>query len=340
MVCIPTPLNTSGCSGPCSLPSHGLPVPPNRVKDARLLTYVENRALRFDFRDLELFVAVAEAGSIAKAAERAHTVASAVSKRLSELETEFGTALLVRGAKGVELTAAGHALLTKANALLYQADQLEHELRQHASGVRGQVRVFANISAIVEFLPDALASFVKQHPEVQIQLEEQVSSTIAQAVADNRADLGILSEQPALAGLVTVPFRTDELVLVMRPDHPLSQQARVSFEQVLDQPFVGLHADSSLHHLLLRTAADAGKQMNLRIQVTSFDAACAMVAAGLGISIVPRAASTPYLQSLRLTYIPLSNDWAQRQLLLCTRKGELHAAAKLLLEHLRQPAHN
>jgi DNA-binding transcriptional LysR family regulator len=293
--------------------------------------------MRFDFRDLELFIAVAEAGSIAKAAERAHTVASAVSKRLSELETQFGTPLLVRGAKGVALTAAGHVLLIKARALLYQADQLEHELQQHASGVRGQVRVFANISAIVEFLPDALASFMKLHPEVQIQLEEQVSSTIAQAVADNRADLGILSEQPALEDLITAPFRADELVLVTRPDHPLAQQASVSFVETLDQPSVSLHADSSLHHLLLRAAADAGKQMNLRIQVTSFDAACAMVAAGLGISIVPRAATTPYLQSLRLASIPLSNDWAQRQLLLCTRKGELHAAAKLLLEHLRQP---
>lgn len=294
--------------------------------------------MHFDFRDLELFVAVAEVGSIARAAERAHTVASAVSKRLSELEAQFGTALLVRGAKGVELTSAGHALLVKARTLLYQADKLEEEMRQHASGVRGQVRVFANISAIVEFLPDALASFMKLYPDVNVQLEEQVSSTIAQAVADNRADLGILSEQPVLEGLVTVPFRADELVLVTRPDHPLGQHAKVSFEQVLDQPFVGLHADSSLHLLLTRAAADAGRQINLRIQVTSFDAVCAMVAAGLGISIVPRAATTPYVQSLKLVSIPLSNHWALRQLWLCTVKGNLHAAARLLLEHLmRQP---
>jgi DNA-binding transcriptional LysR family regulator len=294
--------------------------------------------MRFDFRDLELFIAVAEAGSIAKAAERAHTVASAVSKRLSELETQFGTPLLVRGAKGVALTAAGHVLLIKARALLYQADQLEQELQQHASGVRGQVRVFANISAIVEFLPDALASFMKLHPEVQIQLEEQVSSTIAQAVADNRADLGILSEQPALEDLITAPFRADELVLVTRPDHPLAQQASVSFVETLDQPFVSLHADSSLHHLLLRAAADAGKQMNLRIQVTSFDAACAMVAAGLGISIVPRAATTPYLQSLRLASIPLSNDWAQRQFVVAVRDKGLSLPAQLLLESLQTSA--
>lgn len=293
--------------------------------------------MRFDFRDLELFVATAEVGSIAKAAERVHTVASAVSKRLSELESQFGTALLVRGAKGVELTSAGHALLVKARALLYQADKLQDEMHQHASGVRGQVRVFANISAIVEFLPDALASFMKLHPDVSVQLEEQVSSTIAQAVADNRADLGIVSEVPVLDGLLTVPFRSDELVLVVQPDHPLSQTTQVTFEQVLAQPFVGLHADSALYLLLSRVAADAGKSIQLRIQVTSFDAVCAMVAAGLGISVVPRAAATPYVQSLKLTTIPLMNSWAHRQLLLCTRQGTLHPAAQLLLNHLRQP---
>ncbi len=292
--------------------------------------------MHFDFRDLELFVAVAEAGSIAKAAERAHTVASAVSKRLSELEAHFGTPLFSRGAKGVMLTPAGTAFLAKARTLLYQAEQMETELRAHATGVRGQVRVFANISAIVEFLPKALASFMKQHPDVQIQLEEQVSSTIAQAVADNRADLGIISEVPMIAGLQTIPFRSDELVVVTQPEHALARQAAVSFADLLSYPLVGLPADSSLHHLMLRSAADLGRPLNLRIQVSSFDAACAMVAAGLGISIVPRAATSPYVQSLRLASMALDAPWARRQLLLCTRTGELHAAAQLLLQHLER----
>lgn len=294
--------------------------------------------MRFDFRDLELFVAVAAAGSIARAAEHAHTVPSAVSKRLSELEAVFGTALLVRGAKGVELTSAGHALLIKARTLLAQANQIEDELRQHASGIRGQVRVFANISAIVEFLPGELASFLHEYPDIQVHLEEQVSSHIAQAVADNRADLGLVSERPLLDGLITTPFRTDELVVVCLPDHALAAQTQLSFTQLLDLPFVGLQSDSSLHHLLTRSAADAGRSLNLRIQVSSFDAACAMVAAGLGISIVPRAATTPYVQSLRLRSIALSDAWAQRQLFICTRSGPLHAAARLLLEHLQHPS--
>src|SRR4029079_6480108 len=117
--------------------------------------------MKFDIRDQELFVAVADAGSIARAAERAHTVASAVSKRISDLEEVFGCALIVRAAKGVELTPAGHALLVRARVLLSQAAQLDDELRRHASGSRGYVRVFANISSIVVCLPGEL-SFLRE----------------------------------------------------------------------------------------------------------------------------------------------------------------------------------
>lgn len=293
--------------------------------------------MHFDFRDLELFVAAAEAGSIARAAERCHTVASAASKRLSDLEESFGIPLLVRGARGVELTAAGHALLVRARGLLHQATQIEVELSKYASGARGHVKVFANISAIVEFLPAALASFSQRHAEISVQLEEHVSAEIAQAVADNTADFGIVSELPAIDGLLTIPFRKDELVIVAPPEHPLTRQGKAEFKELLDLPLIGLQAESSLHQLLSRAAADHGKRLSVRIHVTSFDAVYAMVAAGLGVGIVPRAATTPYARSLGLGLITLSETWAQRQLFLCVRgSGSLHSAAQLLLDHLRK----
>jgi DNA-binding transcriptional LysR family regulator len=292
--------------------------------------------LKFDLRDLELFVAVAESGSISRAAERCHTVPSAVSKRISDLEERFGTELLVRGGKGVELTAAGNSLAARAQVLLQHARQLEDELRRHASGTRGYVRVFANISAIVEFLPGALAAFAVKHPDIHVHLEEHVSAEIATAVTNNAADFGILSELPLAEDLATVPFRNDELVLVAKPDHAIAGRTSIAFADAADLPMIGLPSNSSLQQLLTRAALDSGATLNWRIHVSSFDAVCAMVAAGLGVSVIPRAATTPYIRSLRLAAIPLTDPWARRQLFLCTRANKpLHRAAQLLFDHLR-----
>jgi DNA-binding transcriptional LysR family regulator len=291
--------------------------------------------LHFDFRDLEQFIAVAETGSIARAAERCHTVASAVSKRLSDLEESFGTPLLVRGAKGAELTPAGHTFLARARNVLHQAQQLDEEIRRHASGAFGHVRVFANISAIVEFLPAALAAFLAKYPDIHIHLEEHVSTGVAAGVADNLADFGIMGTMAAVDGLTMTPFRNDELVVVLKPDHVLAQRSTLCFSDIVQLPLVGLHANSSLHHVLARAAADVGRSLNVRIRVTSFDAVCAMVAAGLGIGIIPKAAATAYTAQLRLNALPLTDAWAKRQLFVCTRVNEpLPGAAQRLLDHL------
>jgi DNA-binding transcriptional LysR family regulator len=130
-------------------------------------------------------------------------------------------------------------------------------------------------------------------------------------------------------------FRHDELVVVLKPDHPLAHANSLSFSEIATLPLVGLHANSSLHHLLARAAADEGKPLNFRIRVTSFDAVCAMVAAGLGISVIPKAAAAAYTSQLRLSALPLTNSWSKRQLFICTRSNEpLPHAAQHLLDHL------
>jgi DNA-binding transcriptional LysR family regulator len=291
--------------------------------------------MRFDFKDLELFVAVAEAGSIARAADRCHTVASAVSKRLSDLEESFGTALLSRSARGVELTPAGHVFLIKARKLLDQAERLEEEIHKHSVGLHGQVTVFANMSAIVEFLPSVLAAFLKEHSGIHVRLEQHISEHVAIAVRENSADLGIVGELPTLDNLTTIPFRKDELVLVTRRDHTLADRESLDFVEIARLPFIGLDANSSLHYVLAKAAAESGSRLDLKIRVASFDAACAMVAAGLGVTILPRLAVVPYLQALDLVSIKLTNSWATRQLFICTRSDQpLHPGAQALLNYL------
>lgn len=291
--------------------------------------------LSFDWRDLDIFITVAETGSIARAAERCNTVASAVSKRLSDLETALGTALLERHSRGVTLTTAGHALLARASTLLEQARQLDQEIRSYGAGARGLVRVFANISSIVEFLPAALASFTREHPEILIHLEEHVSTHIAQSVVERVADFGVISDLPRWEGLELTPFRTDELVLVAPQGHPLAAREHAAFESALDYPLVGLHANSTLHSRLLQVGAALGRELQMRIHVTSFDAVCAMVAAGMGVGIAPRTTTLSHIGTLGLKAITLDDAWAKRQLYLCKRSGDkLPLVAQLLYDHL------
>ncbi len=131
----------------------------------------------------------------------------------------------------------------------------------------------------------------------------------------------------------------DQLALLAPAGHPLAHAARVRFAQALEHPMVGLKPGSTLHSRLLRAAAELGRSLPMQVQVGSFDAMCAMIAAGMGVGIMPRAASLPYLDALRLTATPLDESWAEHQLYLCRKAdGELSPAAARLFAHLAAQA--
>ena len=135
---------------------------------------VHDFARRLDFTTLQLFVAVGETGSIGRAAAREVLAASAVSKRLSELEALAGVPLLLRHARGVALTPAGQSLLRHAQEALFELKKMQAALGEYASGARGPVRVHASISAVVQFLPDDLGRFVRENADVKIELQEHL----------------------------------------------------------------------------------------------------------------------------------------------------------------------
>jgi DNA-binding transcriptional LysR family regulator len=187
-------------------------------------------ARRIDLTSLQLFVAVCELGSIGRAAEREFIAASAVSKRLSDLETAVDTALLYRHSRGVTLTPAGESLLHHARTVLFGLERMQGELSEYAEGVRGHVRMHANISAIVQFLPEDLGAFARAHSQVKIDLQEHLSSDVLHAVQEGAADLGLCNTGgPVATDLQSRPYRTDRLVLVVPAAHALSSQAAIHF---------------------------------------------------------------------------------------------------------------
>ncbi len=295
--------------------------------------------MKLDPVSLRLFVAVMEEGTIAEAAAREHIAASAVSKRMSELEQILHTELFERSNKGTVATAAAFALLNLARGVLNDLDDIFAQMSEYSSGTRGHVRVFANISAITQFLPEELKSFMGGYPLVQIHLQERISSVIAKAVADNAADIGILNAGSYGENVMQLPYHDDELVVIAPVGHALARKPSVTLRQVLDYDFVGAHPGSAMNNLLTKAAGDLGRTLRLRIQVSSYDALCLMVAAGLGIGVIPRKSAQLYLHSLKIRCVTLDEPWAARQLVVCVRSYEaLSPVAKLLVDHIRAPA--
>lgn len=303
-----------------------------------MLTTTSAPNRRLDLTSMQLFVAVCEEGSIARAAQREHLAASAVSKRLSDLESSVDTALLYRHARGVDLTPAGETFLHHARTVLFNMDRLQVDLDEYAAGIKGHVRVHANISAIVQFLPEDLAGFSAAHPQIKIDLQEHVSTDIARAVAEGQADLGIAHVAQPLRDLVTQPYRKDRLVVVVPAQHPLAAHDSVDFAQTLDYDHVGLHSNSALYLAMRRAATQANKPLRLRIQVTGLDAMCRMVQAGLGIGLLPDRAFALLGSGMgTLRAVALTDAWAERTLQLVARNfSTLPLTARMLVEHLQQ----
>ncbi len=298
-----------------------------------------NFARRIDLTSLQLFVAVCELGSIGKAAEREFIAASAVSKRLSDLETTLDTTLLYRHTRGVDLTPAGESLLHHARSVLFSLDRMQGELSEYTDGVRGHVRVHASISAIVQFLPEDLGDFIRRHGGVKIDLEEHLSSEVVRAVQEGAADLGICNAAlPDMAGgasLQTRAYRRDQLVLIVPRGHALAERGPLRFEDTLEFDHVGLHSNSSIHLAMRNAAAGVQRGIKLRIQVTGLDAMCRMIHNGLGIGVMPQRAFELMHGVGDLACVALTDDWAERQIRMVARDfSTLPVTARLLVAHL------
>ncbi|AZG14852.1 LysR family transcriptional regulator [Cupriavidus pauculus] len=295
-----------------------------------------------DLTSLRLFVAVCETRNMARAGEQEHIVASAISKRLSQLEQTVGAALFERRRRGVIPTAAGEILLEHARAILAATDRAARDMRDHGTGVRGQVRLLATVSSMAESLPDDIASFLVQpaHRDIRVSIEENLSKDVVRALREGSAPLGVCWDAADLEGFETRPYRTDSLSAVVHPSHPLADQPGCAFAQTLDFEHVGMPGQTAVHTMLMRQAAILGKPMAYRVVVSSFDASLRCVRANLGLAIVPREVVGTLEASLGVRVVPLTDDWAQRRFAIVFRAASsLSPAARLLVEHLAAAAH-
>jgi DNA-binding transcriptional LysR family regulator len=295
--------------------------------------------MHFDLVDLQLFVAVADSGSITHGAARAHLALASASARIKGLEADLGVSLLRRRRRGIELTAAGESLRDHARAIMQNVAMMQGDLAAFGSGVKASVHLLANTSGLSEHLPKALAGFLRENPDISLDVEERESADIAGAIAGGAADLGFAVEQALPEHFERFSFGEDRLMLVAPRRGEFSTRRQIDFIEVTDRDFVGLTSATALASHIAKHAARLGVRLRVRARLRDFDAICRMVAAGVGVAVVPEAAARRCANSMPVTLLSIRDAWANRRLAICARSFKtLPRPAKLLVDHLRKAA--
>ncbi len=255
----------------------------------------------------------ADEGNMTRAAAQQHLSLAAASTRIKSLEAQSGQTLLYREARGVRLTPPGEAFLHHARGVLRQVDQLRSDLQEYSGGLRGHVRVFANTTAVTDFLPEILPDFLSRNPGVNVDLQEKPNAEIARGVLDGRVDIGIVAGPVDMLGLQAIHFSTDRLMLVTARNHTFASRKTIAFVDTLDEDAVGMNQHSTLQTFLAQVTEKLGKRLKLRIQLSSFDAMCRMIGAGVGVGIVPESAARRNQESMGLALIELNDAWSVRE---------------------------
>lgn len=263
---------------------------------------------------LRLFLAAAREGSIARASATEHIAASALSRRIADLERAFGVPLLVRSPHGITLTEAGKVALARGTRLEDDLSLLVREVQARAGEICGLLRLFANATAIIGSLPERLSAFCRQYPSVEIALHEHISEEVVRACLDDRADIGVGVGMSVPNALESWHFDYDPLIVVLPLDHPLSAKRKLHMADLGPYPLVSIRTGGALDRLLHDRALESHIHVRTSVTVTSFDAVCRMVEAKLGIAVIPRRAAEAFTGKGRLIRRVLDEPWINRDL--------------------------
>ncbi|HJW57862.1 MAG TPA: LysR family transcriptional regulator [Burkholderiaceae bacterium] len=275
--------------------------------------------MRMDIPALELFVAAVEDKSLSKAAERVNVVTSAASKRIIELERQLGVVLLHRHGRGVEPTPAGTMLYQRAKSILRGVKLAEEAVAEFAPTGIAKIRLVANRSTMLQFVPTLVSRYLTRTPDTRIDLMERLSFDIPRLVADGEADLGVYHGIRPAPGVTSYPYVKDKVVLVVPRGHALEAKGSVFLEDAVDCDFIGYFPRHSFEAFMELAEQSLSRPLNVRVQVTNFEARCTMVSEGLGLAIMPEQGARMHASRLNLSCLPLKDDWATRQYYLCTR---------------------
>jgi DNA-binding transcriptional LysR family regulator len=259
-----------------------------------------------ELRDLSYFLACVDSGSITRAALQVHVAQPTLSHALARLESELGVRILSRGARApMRVTEAGQRLAERARQALASLAAVQDDLADVKSGVRGQLRLCAVQSACVTLLPKALAAFTSAHPGVELSVRTIAAEKIAKVVASGQADLGFVAGAPssALREVERELLRREELVALVRKTDPLARRKVLPLAALAERTLVLVPAATFTGEIIHEACRAAGFAPRVVLTLSSAEALCEVVRAGLALTILPAGylrRDDPDLVSIRL----------------------------------------
>lgn len=289
-----------------------------------------------ELRHVRYFVAVAEERSFTRAAERLCIAQSPLSQQIRKLEREIGVELFLRTTRTVRLTEAGSAFYERARLLLVSSEEAKEAARRAVRGEVGRLSLGFTGSATYELMPDLVRAFHDRFPDVELELHSEMLTPVqVEAIVEGRLSVGVLRPPVTTKGLVVEVLREEPLVALLPIMHPAARTRSLSLECLRHEAFVDYPSDppSTVHNIMLEACRQAGFVPKIGQTATETAALVALVAAGLGVALVP--ASVRHLHIDGVTVRPLDSPRVTVQLALAYLEGPTDAVVRRYLETAR-----
>jgi DNA-binding transcriptional LysR family regulator len=296
---------------------------------------MQKESRNISLKQMRAFVAVAHAGSFTRAAEQLFITQSALSSLIRNLEAELQLRLLDRTTRRLELTEAGGELLHSLEQLLGDIDRMTSDMRDVRAIRRGRIRIGATPLLASTFIPAAVKAFNEHHPGITVRVMDDPAPQLLQALRDGDIELMVATldgEHPELASTVLL---SDTMVLVCNHDHPLAKKPEVTWDELVAEPLVALRKGSGLRAITDQALGALAANGAPAQEVNHVSTAIAMVAAGLGVAVLP-AYSVRFSEGKAVCAVQLGAPVVQRHVSLATLKQRTPSAAtRAMQEHLR-----
>src|SRR5438093_3587512 len=234
---------------------------------------------------IELFVTVAKHHNLGKTARAMHVSASSVCQRLKSLENDFGVKLYKKNKEGIELTGAGHTLLTRGSEVLSQLDTLRKTLNENASEAARSLIVGGTYSPSVKYLPAAIAAFQKTHPDLKVTFLTSDRAGVEKWVQTSAVDIAIIQSPSESFDCEMEHFAVDNLTFFAHPTHPLAKKKKLDLEDLAQNPLV-IREGTGATYKMLEQLTRRGLTLNVTLRCVSPEAVKAAVRRKMGLGVL------------------------------------------------------